>query len=72
MENAGKGSAPDYIYMIASSPYEEEYLKGIEDVVGKVPLFGGGIADYSNLGSNTLFTHASVVECGVGSFHLYR
>lgn len=71
MENAGKGSAPDYIYMIASSPYEEEYLKGIEDVVGKVPLFGGGIADYSKLGSNTLFTHASVVECGVAVAFIY-
>jgi len=71
MEDAGEGSAPDYIYMIASSPYEEEYLKGIEDVVGKVPLFGGGIADYSNLGSNTLFTHASVVECGVAVAFIY-
>lgn len=71
MENAGKGSAPDYIYMIASSPYEEEYLKGIEDVVGKVPLFGGGIADYSNLGSSSLFTHASVVECGVAVAFIY-
>ncbi len=71
MENAGQGCAPDYIYMIASSPYEEEYLKGIEDVVGKVPLFGGGIADYSNLGCNSLFTHASVVECGVAVAFIY-
>lgn len=71
MENAGMGSAPDYIYMIASTPYEEEYLKGIEDVVGKVPLFGGGIADYANLGSNSLFTHASIVECGVAVAFIY-
>ncbi len=65
MENAGMGSAPDYIYMIASSPYEEDYLRGIEDVVGKVPIFGGGIADYSKLGTSFLFTTTSVVECGV-------
>ena len=71
MENAGKGSAPNYVYMIASSPYEEEYLKGIEDVVGKVPLFGGGIADYNHLGGNSLFTHASVVECGVAVAFIY-
>lgn len=28
MKNAREGSAPNYIYIIASSPYEEEYLKG--------------------------------------------
>lgn len=71
MEDAGMGSAPDYIYMIASSPYEEEYLRGIEDVVGKVPLFGGGIADYSKLGSNALFTQAAIVECGVAVAFIY-
>lgn len=71
MEDAGMGNAPDYIYMIASSPYEEEYLRGIEDVVGKVPLFGGGIVDYTKLGSNFLFTQASIVECGVAVAFIY-
>lgn len=71
MEDAEMSSAPDYIYMIASSPYEEEYLKGIEDVVGKVPLFGGGIADYTKIGSSFLFTHTSIVECGVAVAFIY-
>ena len=41
MKNAGEESEPAYFYMVASPAEEEEYIKGIEDVVGRVPIFGG-------------------------------
>ena len=31
--------------MAASPKEEEDYLKGIEDVIGRVPMFGGSAAD---------------------------
>ena len=36
---------PSYIFVSASPKEEEEYLKGIADVVGDVPVFGGSAAD---------------------------
>lgn len=45
MEKAGQTAAPAYFYMVASPAEEEDYLKGIEDVIGRVPFFGGSAAD---------------------------
>lgn len=36
---------PDYFFMSASPKEEEEYLKGIQDVLGDIPVFGGSAAD---------------------------
>lgn len=36
---------PDFFFMSASPAEEEEYLKGIQDVVGRIPVFGGSAAD---------------------------
>lgn len=36
---------PDYLFLCSSPANEEEYLKGIMDVVGNVPVFGGSAAD---------------------------
>lgn len=44
---AGRADAPSYFYMVAPPGEEETYLKGIEDVIGRVPLFGGSAADNS-------------------------
>lgn len=38
-------SKPDYFFMTASPKEEEEYLLGIQDVIGDVPVFGGSAAD---------------------------
>lgn len=38
MAKVGTDKAPAYVYMIASPGEEEEYVKGIEDVVGCVPV----------------------------------
>ena len=42
---AGTTKAPDYFYMVASPKEEEDYLMGIQDVIGRVPMFGGSAAD---------------------------
>ena len=36
---------PSYVFVSASPKEEEEYLKGIADVIGDVPVFGGSAAD---------------------------
>ncbi len=41
----GKDVEPDYFFMTASPAEEEEYMKGIQDVIGEVPVFGGSAAD---------------------------
>lgn len=68
MENAGMGCAPDYVYMIASASYEEDYVRGIEDVVGRVPLFGGGIENNSK---NVIFTDVGTLKDGVAVAFIY-
>ena len=45
VRNAKSTRAPAYFYMIASPKQEEEYLMGIQDVIGRVPMFGGSAAD---------------------------
>ena len=44
IENAGIKKVPAFFYMISSQGNEEEYLKGIEDVIGTVPFFGNTTA----------------------------
>ena len=45
VENAKTTRAPAYFYMVASPKEEEEYLMGVQDVIGRVPVFGGSAAD---------------------------
>ena len=57
MKNAGKNTTPAYFYMAASPGEEEFYLKGISDVIGRVPFFGGSAADNSIAGEWKLFAN---------------
>lgn len=41
----GADKEPDFFFMSASPANEEEYLEGIQDVIGNVPVFGGSAAD---------------------------
>ena len=41
----GEDKEPDFFFMSASPANEEEYLKGIQDVIGNIPVFGGSAAD---------------------------
>jgi hypothetical protein len=65
MKNAGKNYAPAYFYMAASPGEEELYLKGISEVIGRVPYFGGSAADNSISGEWKLFANKQVFADGV-------
>lgn len=65
LKQAGMTEAPDYIYMAASSGEEEYYLKGICDVIGRVPVFGGTAADNSIAGEWLLYEGQTVFADGV-------
>ena len=65
MKKANKTTPPNYFYMTAN-PGEEEYcLKGIEDVIGRVPFFGGSAADNTIAGEWSLFTEEFVASQGL-------
>lgn len=50
MEDAEKTHPPVAFAMFASPKEEEEYLKGIQDVIGEIPMFGGAAADNDIVG----------------------
>lgn len=50
MDDAGKKHPPVAFAMFASPAEEEYYLKGIQDVIGEVPMFGGSAADDAVVG----------------------
>lgn len=39
------GKRPNYFFMTASPKEEEDYILGVQDVIGCVPVFGGSAAD---------------------------
>lgn len=50
MDNAGKDHPPVAFAMFATPKEEEEYLKGIQDIIGELPMFGGSAADNEVVG----------------------
>ena len=71
MKKAGKDCAPAYFYMVASPGEEEDYLKGIEDVIGRVPVFGGSSADNTVEGKWSIYTNDTVFNDGVAVAFFY-
>ncbi len=71
VQAAGMDCAPDYFYMVAPPGEEEFYLKGITDVIGRVPLFGGSAADNSISGEWQLFTGEGAFADGVAVAFFY-
>ncbi len=71
MAAAGKDCAPDYWYMVASPAEEEYYIKGVTDVIGRVPLFGGSAADNEIAGKWWLYngTEAFQDGCAIAFFY---
>ena len=64
MAAAGKDCAPDYWYMAASPAEEEYYIKGVTDVIGRVPFFGGSAADNEIAGKWWLYNGADAFQDG--------
>jgi len=71
MAAAGKKVAPSYFYMVAPPGEEEYYLKGITEVIGRVPFFGGSAADNAIAGEWKLFTDAGAFADGVAVAFFY-
>ncbi len=71
MEAAGKDCAPDFFYMSAPSGEEEYYLKGITEVIGRVPMFGGSAADNTITGEWLIYTDKMVEAEGVSVAFFY-
>ena len=71
VENAKSTRAPAYFYMIASPKEEEEYLMGIQDVIGRVPMFGGSAADEDITGNWSIFCNEKVINDGVAVAFFY-
>lgn len=71
MAAAGKDIAPAYFYMSAPPGEEEYYLKGITDVIGRVPFFGGSAADNTITGEWLLYTDEMVTADGVSVAFFY-
>ncbi len=71
MQAAGKSGSPDYFYMVAPPGEEEFFLKGISDVIGRVPFFGGSAADNSISGEWKLYTGDGPFADGVAVAFFY-
>ena len=71
MAAAGKDCAPDYWYMAASPAEEEYYIKGVTEVIGRVPFFGGSAADNTIEGNWMLYsgTDAFADGCIIAFFY---
>lgn len=71
VENAKTTRAPSYFYMVASPKEEEEYLMGIQDVIGRVPVFGGSAADDTVEGKWKIICNDKVFSDGVAVAFFY-
>lgn len=71
VENAKTTRAPAYFYMVASPKEEEEYLMGIQDVIGRVPMFGGSAADDTVDGNWKIICNDKIFTDGVAVAFFY-
>lgn len=71
VENAKTTRAPAYFYMVASPKEEEKYLMGIQDVIGRVPMFGGSAADDNIDGKWKIICNDNVFTDGVAVAFFY-
>ncbi len=67
----GTTYSPSYFFMIANPGEEEEYAKGIQDVIGDVPMFGGSCADDDLSGKWKIFTNDNIFSEGVAVAFFY-
>lgn len=64
MAAAGKDCPPDYWYMVASPAEEEYYIKGVTEVIGRVPYFGGSAADNEIAGKWWIYNGTETFQDG--------
>lgn len=71
MKKAGREDAPAYFYMVASPAEEEFYIKGIQDIIGMVPVFGGSAADNTVEGKWSIYSNDKIFADGVAVAFFY-
>lgn len=71
MKKVGTTFSPSYFFMIANPGEEEEYAKGVQDIIGDVPMFGGSSADDDLSGKWKIFTDEGVFSEGVAVAFFY-
>lgn len=71
MRAAGRNEAPDYFHLVAPPGEEEFFLKGISDVVGRIPFFGGSAADNAIAGQWKVFSESGAHADGVAVAFFY-
>lgn len=71
VQNASSTRAPAYFYMVASPKNEEAYLMGIQDVIGRVPMFGGSAATDSMTEDYKIICNDKIINDGVAVAFIY-
>lgn len=71
MKKVGTDFPPAYFMMVATPGDEEEYLKGIQDVIGEIPCFGGTAADDDLSGEWRIYTEDAIISNGVAVAFFY-
>ena len=61
----GTDKEPDFFFMSASPANEEDYMKGIQDVIGNIPVFGGSAADNTVEGKWSILNNGEAFSDGV-------
>ena len=61
----GADKEPDFFFMSASPANEEDYMKGIQDVIGNIPVFGGSAADNTVEGKWSILNNGEAFSDGV-------
>jgi len=71
MKDARKEHPPVAFAMFANPAEEEYYLKGIQDVIGEVPMFGGSAADDAVVGEWKVLCEDKAIAdgCAVALFY---
>lgn len=65
LAKAGTKTAPAFFCMFATPGEDESYLRGIQDVIGRVPMFGGGSADNKVVGNFSQYIDDLFIPNGV-------
>lgn len=71
VEDAGTTRAPAYFYMVATPKEEEDYLMGIQDVIGRVPMFGGSAGDDNYSLNGKVICNDKIIDDGVAVAFFY-
>ena len=71
MAASGRSVSPDYFHMVATPGEEEFFLKGVQEVIGRVPVFGGSAADNTISGDWKVYTGDGAYADGLAVAFFY-